>query len=207
MMPSTAVPLLRHPTLLVLARAQLPTRAGTFTAVSFRHASGAQIEDIALIRGQLDGPAPVPTRLHSECLTGDALGSLRCDCRDQLEQSLEALAGVDNGVLLYLRQEGRGIGIANKLQAYQAQDRGLDTVQANLHLGFDDDLRTYDIAAGMLAALRIQRVSLYTNNPRKIAGLEAHGIEVDRRVALLGPTRPENVRYLETKRVKSGHLL
>ncbi len=189
----------------VYARAALPTRFGDFQAVVFRGSDGK--EHMALVRGAVRDAVAVPTRLHSECLTGDALGSLRCDCRDQLEQSLAALGKLDRGVLLYLRQEGRGIGLGNKIRAYALQETGLDTFEANRHLGFDDDLRTYDVAALMLRALGVASVQLATNNPRKIFGLRAAGIEVASRTPVIGPTNPHNHRYLRAKARKGGHLL
>jgi GTP cyclohydrolase II len=149
----------------------------------------------------------VPVRIHSECVTGDVLGSLRCDCGEQLQRAMAQIAASPRGVLVYARQEGRGIGIANKIAAYALQDEGMDTVEANLHLGFDDDMRTYDIAAGILRALHVHAVELYTNNLRKIEGLVAAGIDVVRRVPLLIPARAENRGYLATKRLRSGHLL
>ncbi len=189
----------------VYARAALPTRFGEFHAIVFRASDGK--EHVALVRGSVRGAAAVPTRLHSECLTGDALGSLRCDCRDQLEQSLAALGKLDRGVLLYLRQEGRGIGLGNKIRAYALQETGLDTFEANRHLGFDDDLRTYDVAALILRALGVASVQLATNNPRTIFGLRAAGIEVASRTPVIGPTNPHNHRYLRAKARKGGHLL
>jgi GTP cyclohydrolase II len=146
-------------------------------------------------------------RLHSECFTGDVMGSVKCDCRDQLEAALEYIGAADYGVVVYLRQEGRGIGLANKIRAYALQDGGLDTVQANLALGFDDDERRYDIAADILAELEIESVEILTNNPNKIEGLENAGIRVEGRIPLQVATRPENVFYLSTKANKSGHLL
>ena len=190
----------------ILARAELPTRHGEFQIVSFRKASGLPSDHVALCRGAIAGKERVLTRMHSECLTGDALGSIRCDCRDQLEASLERLGQRDCGVLLYLRQEGRGIGIGNKVRAYQLQDSGLDTVEANVSLGFEDDLRSYVEAAAMLRLLDVASVVLQTNNPRKIQGLRNEGI-VTVREALVASSRPENRHYLETKRAKSGHLL
>lgn len=191
----------------VLSRAKLPTKYGAFELVGFRLGNGEKLDDIALIRGDLSGDAPAAVRVHSECLTGDVLGSLRCDCGDQLELAMERISVGEAGVLLYMRQEGRGIGIASKVQAYALQDEGLDTVDANHHLGFDDDLRSYDVAAAMLHALGVQSVELHTNNPRKVTGLQAAGIEVVRRVPLEIEAREENEHYLATKRDRSGHLL
>jgi GTP cyclohydrolase II len=149
----------------------------------------------------------VAVRLHSECLTGDAIGSLRCDCRDQLESALKAIGQMENGILLYLRQEGRGIGFLNKIRAYGLQDHGMDTVQANIALGFRDDERDYSVAAHMLFSLRVKSVRLMTNNPKKIGGLEKLGVVVSDRIPLIIPPNPNNRFYLETKRDKSGHLL
>jgi GTP cyclohydrolase II len=149
----------------------------------------------------------VPTRVHSECLTGDVFGSFRCDCRDQLELALERFSHLERGIILYLRQEGRGIGIAQKVRAYELQQNGLDTVEANLHMGYDDDLRDYSVAAAMLHALQVASIELHTNNTRKIEGLRAGGVEVHSRAPIIAPAREENRGYLATKRDKSGHLL
>src|SRR2546426_142747 len=159
------------------------------------------------MHGNVFGKENVLTRVHSECLTGDALGSLRCDCRDQLEVGLRAIARQEYGLVLYLRQEGRGIGLLNKLRAYALQDRGLDTVQANLALGFRDDEREYSIAAHMLGSLRVRSVRLLTNNPRKVDELRRHGIHISERVPHVVPPNAFNRFYLETKRDKSGHVL
>ena len=191
----------------VLSRAKLPTKHGPFELVGFRLGNGEKLDDIALVRGDITGEEPVAVRVHSECLTGDVLGSLRCDCGDQLALAMERLAAGPSGVLLYMRQEGRGIGIASKVQAYALQDEGLDTVDANHHLGFDDDLRSYDVAAAMLHALGVHTVELHTNNPRKVSGLRAAGIDVVKRVPLEIEAREENAQYLATKRDRSGHLL
>jgi GTP cyclohydrolase II len=153
------------------------------------------------------GAAEVPVRLHSECLTGDAIGSLRCDCRDQLEAALSALGAMERGALLYLRQEGRGIGLLNKIRAYGLQDHGMDTVQANLALGFRDDERDYSVAAHMLFSLGIESVRLMTNNPKKISGLESLGVKVVDRIPLVMKPNRYNRFYLETKAAKSGHLM
>ncbi len=149
----------------------------------------------------------MPVRIHSECLTGDAIGSLRCDCRDQLEASLRQLAKVPYGILLYLRQEGRGIGLTNKIRAYALQDHGMDTVEANVALGFRDDERDYAIAAHMLDSLGVQSVRLMTNNPRKLDGLRELGVDVVDRIPLVMPANRYNRRYLSTKARKSGHLI
>ncbi|MBC8067875.1 MAG: GTP cyclohydrolase II [Deltaproteobacteria bacterium] len=187
------------------ARARLPTRHGNFELVSFVDAAGRKLDDFAIMRGDVHAADVVPVRVHSECVTGDVLGSLRCDCGEQLQHALAELGAREHGALVYLRQEGRGIGIANKVAAYALQDGGLDTVEANLHLGFDDDLRTYEIAGAMLRALGIGKVELITNNPRKLEGLRAAGIQVLRRIPIVIPARPENAAYLHTKRTRSGH--
>lgn len=191
----------------IAATADLPTRFGAFHVVAFSDQPDGK-EHAAVVHGEdvIDGEE-VPLRLHSECLTGDAIGSLRCDCRDQLEASLRKLAAMPYGVLLYLRQEGRGIGLANKIRAYELQDHGLDTVQANHALGFRDDERDYSVAAHMLDSLGVKSVKLMTNNPRKIEGLQALGIQVTGRLPLVIPANPYNRRYLRTKARKSGHLI
>ena len=191
----------------VFARARLPSRHGEFEIVSFIDEAGRTLDDVAIVRGDVGGAEDVPTRVHSECLTGDVFGSFRCDCRDQLELALERFRGLARGIILYLRQEGRGIGIAQKVRAYQLQQDGLDTVEANHHLGFDDDLRDYSVAAAMLHALAVASIELHTNNTRKIEGLRQYGVVVHDRAAIIAPARAENRDYLATKRDKSGHLL
>lgn len=190
----------------IAAIADLPTRFGTFHIVAFWNNRDGK-EHVALVRGDVTGAADVPVRLHSECLTGDALGSLRCDCRDQLEAALRMLGQQERGILLYMRQEGRGIGLLNKLRAYGLQDYGYDTVEANLALGFGDDEREYSVAAHMLMSLKVESIQLLTNNPRKIAALTALGIQVTGRIPLIMPPNPYNRFYLETKARRSGHLL
>jgi GTP cyclohydrolase II len=162
---------------------------------------------LALIKGEVRPGEPTLVRVHSECLTGDALGSLRCDCRDQLEVALRRIAVEPNGLVLYLRQEGRGIGLINKIRAYELQDRGLDTVEANLALGFRDDEREYSIAAHMLHSLRVKSIRLLTNNPRKVNDLTALGIKVAGRLPHVIPPNDYNRFYLETKASRSGHYL
>lgn len=188
------------------AVAQLPSRFGDFRVVAFWNNRDAK-EHIALVHGDVLGQHDVPTRLHSECLTGDALGSLRCDCRDQLEAALSVLGAGERGVLLYLRQEGRGIGLLNKIRAYALQDQGLDTVDANLALGFRDDERDYAVAAHMLASLNIASVKLLTNNPTKVRALTQHGVKVSARVPHVMPANAHNRAYLATKARRSGHLM
>ena len=196
---------LRAPAVALVARAKLPLDGLPDTQiVAFRGADDGQ-EHVALVVGAFGGKAPL-VRLHSECLTGDVFGSLKCDCGPQLKEALRIIGEAGGGVLLYLRQEGRGIGLANKLRAYALQDRGLDTVDANRRLGFGDDERDYAHAAAMLRALGIERVRLLTNNPRKVAGLNAAGIAVTERVSHHMPANPHNANYLATKRQKSGHL-
>jgi GTP cyclohydrolase II len=190
----------------IAAIADLPSRFGRFKVVGFSNLSDGR-EHVAIVHGDVFGAADVSTRVHSECLTGDALGSLRCDCRDQLEAALRDMGSQPAGLVLYLRQEGRGIGLVNKLKAYTLQDRGLDTVQANHALGFRDDEREYSIAADMLRAMDVKSVRLLTNNPRKIAGLAQHGVRVNARVPHEMRANKFNRFYLETKREKSGHLL
>lgn len=195
------------PVVRVYARAKLPTRHGVFEVVSFTDTAGKRLDHIAVLAGDVAGGIEVPTRVHSECLTGDVFGSLRCDCRDQLEVALELIATGHIGLIVYMRQEGRGIGIAEKVRAYELQDHGLDTLEANLHLGFDADLRRYDIAAAMIHALEIESIVLYTNNPRKVDGMREHGVEVVRRESIVSEARDENVRYLGTKKSKMGHII
>ena len=196
----------RQPSVEIVARASLPLDdLPSSQIVAFRASDSGQ-EHVALIVGAFGGKPPL-VRLHSECLTGDVFGSLKCDCGPQLRQALQIIGKNGGGVLLYLRQEGRGIGLINKIRAYSLQDRGLDTVDANLRLGFSDDQRDYGHAAAMLRAIGIDEVRLLTNNPRKVTGLESSGILVTERVAHHMPTNPHNADYLETKRKRSGHLL
>ena len=186
------------------AEAPLPTRRGLFRLLVYRDRSGH--EHVALVKGDVRGKEGVAVRVHSECLTSEVLGSLKCDCRDQLESALDVIASRDAGVLVYLRQEGRGIGLGNKVRAYALQARGLDTFEANRRLGFGDDLRSYDLAADVLRQLGVASVDLVTNNPLKIQGLIDGGIPVRRRIASNAPTNAHNVGYLSVKR-DSGHLL
>lgn len=187
------------------ASATLPTRYGTFTSYVYRVPSG-DAEHLALVMGEVSGQSSVLTRLHSECLTGDVLGSYRCDCGEQLDLALRYIAAEGRGVLLYLRgHEGRGIGLSNKIRAYQLQEQGLDTVEANLELGLPDDAREYDSAAAILRELNVSSVRLMSNNPDKFDTLSKHGIPVCERVALAIPVRDENERYIRTKQLKFGH--
>jgi len=194
------------PCVRIVAVADLPTRHGEFQVVAFESPSDRK-EHAALVRGDVVGASSVPVRLHSECLTGDTLGSMRCDCREQLEIGIAEIARRDVGVVLYLRQEGRGIGFANKIKAYHLQEMGYDTIQANEVLGFRADERDYAIAAHMLYSLKVQSILLMSNNPAKVADLRLHGITIDGRIPIVVPPNPYNRRYLETKRVKAGHLL
>jgi GTP cyclohydrolase II len=190
----------------IAAIAELPSRFGMFQVVAFWNNRDGK-EHAAFVHGDITREADVPVRLHSECLTGDAIGSLRCDCRDQLESALAAIGKMENGILLYLRQEGRGIGFLNKIRAYGLQDHGLDTVEANIALGFRDDERDYSVAAHMLDSLKVKSVRLMTNNPKKISGLVSLGVKVSDRIPLIIPPNQYNRFYLETKMEKSGHLL
>jgi GTP cyclohydrolase II len=190
----------------VASRARLPTRhAEKAEIVAFRSESDAA-EHVALLVGDPSGHPPL-VRLHSECLTGDVLGSLKCDCGPQLNDAMTAIAASGWGILLYLRQEGRGIGLVNKLRAYALQDQGFDTVDSNLRLGFRDDERDFGVAASMLKLLSQEKVRLLTNNPRKVTGLEVAGIEVTEQVPLRSGANPHNQSYLDAKRLRSGHQL
>ncbi|KGK89836.1 3,4-dihydroxy-2-butanone 4-phosphate synthase [Desulfosporosinus sp. HMP52] len=185
---------------------QLPTGFGEFRAVGYLSILDNE-EHIALVKGTVDDGQPVLVRVHSECLTGDVFHSKRCDCGDQLAAAMEEIEQEGRGVLLYMRQEGRGIGLLNKLRAYKLQEEGKDTVEANLALGFPEDLRDYGVGAQILADLGISKVRLMTNNPRKIVGLEGYGLDVVERVPLEISSKPENTKYLCTKKQKMGHFL
>ncbi len=189
------------------AEALLPSAFGDFRAIGYRNELDGS-EHVALVKGHPElATAPVLVRVHSECLTGDAFGSLRCDCRPQLEAALHMIEAVGEGVVVYLRQEGRGIGLVNKLRAYSLQDGGLDTVEANERLGFPADLRNYGVGAQILSDLGVRHLSLITNNPRKIAGLDGYGLQVVDRVPLVIDAGAHNAAYLSTKRLKLGHLM
>ena len=196
----------RAPALRIYAKAGIPTPYGEFTVVSFREPGGRKLDDVALVAGEVAGQSGVPTRVHSECLTGDVFGSYRCDCGEQLSLALRRFAAAPSGILLYMRQEGRGIGIAEKIRAYALQEEGLDTVEANEHLGYDGDLRSYEHAAAMLAALGVSSIELHTNNPAKVEGLEQYGIVVESRKPIVASPRDQNRDYLAAKRSKMGHL-
>jgi 3,4-dihydroxy 2-butanone 4-phosphate synthase/GTP cyclohydrolase II len=198
---------LRHEKLVQkVTEAKLPTEWGEFTAVAYRSVVDAA-EHVALVRGDISGGEPVLVRVHSECLTGDVFGSFRCDCGAQIEMALQRIAKEDRGVFVYMRQEGRGIGFHNKLCAYALQDRGMDTVEANVALGFAPDLRDYGVGAQILANLGLHNIRLLTNNPKKVVGLESYGIKIIETVPLIAPATPYNIRYLETKQKKLGHIL
>jgi GTP cyclohydrolase II len=190
----------------VCAIADLPTRFGDYQVAAFWSPSDGK-EHAAFIHGDIVEHEEVPVRLHSECLTGDAIGSLRCDCRDQLLESLERIGKMDSGIVLYLRQEGRGIGFVNKIRAYQLQDSGYDTVQANEALGFRADERDYAIAAHMLWALRVKSIKIMTNNPDKMNDLRAHGVEIVGRIPVVVPPNDHDLAYMRTKQAKLGHIL
>lgn len=190
----------------LLALANLPTRFGDYQAVAFWNNFDNK-EHAAFVHGNIVDQEAVPVRIHSECLTGDAIGSLRCDCRDQLIESLRRIGKMESGIVIYLRQEGRGIGLGNKIKAYRLQDRGYDTVEANQLLGFDADERDYGIAAHILGSLHVRSIRILTNNPAKIEDLERHGVRIVGRIPVVIPPGAYDGPYLETKRKKMGHLL
>ncbi|MBI5026061.1 MAG: bifunctional 3,4-dihydroxy-2-butanone-4-phosphate synthase/GTP cyclohydrolase II [Nitrospirae bacterium] len=190
-----------------LATTKLPTKSGgEFTAIAFGNFVDSGVH-IALVKGEIKPTDEILVRVHSECLTGDVFGSRRCDCGEQLHKAMEMIKDEGKGVILYMRQEGRGIGLANKLKAYELQDKGLDTVEANIKLGFKPDLRDYGIGAQILVNLGVRKMKLMTNNPRKIVGLEGYGLKVVKRVPIEGMPHERNIRYLITKKKKLGHIL
>jgi 3,4-dihydroxy 2-butanone 4-phosphate synthase/GTP cyclohydrolase II len=184
----------------------LPTAHGSWRAIGYEDALTHQVH-MALVLGDIDGDEPVTVRVHSECLTGDVFGSQRCDCQAQLHKAMAMIADAGSGVVVYLRQEGRGIGLMDKLHAYALQDRGLDTVEANERLGLPADKRDYGIGAQILADLGVHRIRAISNNPRKWSGLRGHGLEVVDQLPLTTTPTPHNLRYLRTKRDKLGHVL
>jgi len=190
----------------VYAETNLPTIHGKFKVYVF-HNTIDHKEHLAIVKGSIGEGENIPVRLHSECLTSEVLGSLKCDCREQLEAAFKYIAEEGRGMILYLRQEGRGIGLGNKIRAYALQEMGFDTVEANHMLGFPDDLRQYDVAAAMLSHLGVKSIRLLTNNPKKIAGVEEFGIPVLERLPLVIDPNPINRDYLYTKSKKSGHMI
>lgn len=206
--PKQELPVKTRDALLVehVATANLPTQFGDFRIAAFNNNHDFK-DHVALVYGDIENQEEVLTRIHSECVTGDVFASLKCDCGEQLHRAMEEIVEVGSGLLLYMRQEGRGIGLTNKVRAYSLQDQGFDTVEANLHLGFDDDLRSYDVAAEMIRILGPSSVQLMTNNPKKYRGLLDAGIQVSERLPIRIMANKFNVNYLDTKKQKSGHLL
>jgi GTP cyclohydrolase II len=189
------------------SEADVPTEYGVFRVVVYRDVRDANIEHCAIVRGDVRGAFDLLIRVHSECFTGEVLHSLKCDCREQLDQALQFIAAKERGAVLYLRQEGRGIGLGNKIRAYALQQQGVDTVDANLRLGFAADAREYDVATQMLADLGVKSVAVLTNNPAKVDALRADGVAVTRRVPMSVEPNQHNREYLDTKRVRMGHIL
>jgi 3,4-dihydroxy 2-butanone 4-phosphate synthase/GTP cyclohydrolase II len=189
-----------------IAEARLPTPYGDFTVIAYRSQTDPD-EHIALVMGDVATDEPVLVRVHSQCLTGDVFHSLRCDCGEQIEMAMQRISEEGRGVVLYMRQEGRGIGLHNKIKAYALQEKGLDTVEANLSLGFKADPRDYGIGAQILADLGVRNMRLMTNNPKKMSGLESYGLKITEQLPITTQPNPHNRRYLQTKQKKLGHLL
>lgn len=187
-------------------KVHLPTKYGYFKLIPFQEKETG-VEHIALIKGNFSLNTPVLTRIHSACATGDLFGSLKCDCGEQLIEAMKVIEKQGTGVIVYLQQEGRGIGLMNKMKAYKLQEQGMDTLEANLHLGFKPDERDYKIGAEILTALNINNIKLLTNNPEKISGLENYGIQVIERIPLIIHSNKYNLNYLDTKKIRMGHLL
>lgn len=194
------------PTVEDLVQTPIPTQHGEFILHYYSNNLDDK-EHVALVRGQVDGAEHVPVRIHSECFTGDVLGSRRCDCGEQLDMALQMIDQKGVGILIYLRQEGRGIGLLKKLQAYNLQDAGMDTVDANIHLGHLADEREYDIAALILESLHVKSIELITNNPQKIEGLQKLGVNVADRIPIVAAAHNDNLDYLKTKAKKMAHML
>jgi GTP cyclohydrolase II/3,4-dihydroxy 2-butanone 4-phosphate synthase/GTP cyclohydrolase II len=201
-----AVPPASNTLVELYAESPLPTKHGVLRAMVFRE-RGSGKEHVAAVKGDIRGFEGVPVRVHSECLTSEILGSLKCDCREQLEHALDLVGSSERGAVIYLRQEGRGIGLGNKIRAYALQATGANTYEANRQLGFGDDLRRYDVAACILKQLGVKSIDLITNNPLKIAGLQEEGIAVRRRIPSMASSNPHNIGYLRTKRELTGHLI
>lgn len=195
------------PAIVRYSEADVPTDYGTFRVVVYREVAQPDVEHCAIVRGQVSGARDLLMRVHSECFTGEVLHSLKCDCREQLDTALRSIAAAELGAVLYLRQEGRGIGLGNKIRAYALQEQGADTVDANLRLGFQADGRRYHVATAMLADLGVASVALLTNNPAKVEALRSDGVVVTRRVPMDIEPNPHNREYLDTKRDRMGHLI